>query len=126
MRAARGFSFIEVIVSIFIVSVMLLLLQAVLQSSILVRTAKDEGVALSIVRNELESLRAGGYAALPPSGPFSNSLLAMLPGATANVVVNDYNETTKQVSTSVTWQEVGGASDTVSLTTLVTRSGGLP
>lgn len=127
MRPSRGFSLIEVTITIFIFGILLLLLQAVLQSSVLVRTTKSQGIALTIARNELEILRAGGYATLPPSGSFSNNLLSTIPSATTTLTVSTYNAATKQVTASVIWREPGSsASSTVSLTTLITHTGGLP
>ena len=128
MRAARGFSLIEVIVSIFIVGVLLVLLQAVVRSGVLVRTAKNQGIALAVARNKLEALRAAGYAAIPANGPFYDSLLSTLPrAATTTLVSSDYNAKTKQVAVSVIWLDAGmTASSTVSLSTLITQTGGLP
>jgi len=124
----RGFTIIEVLISILIIGVILILLQSVLRGGYLARNAKNQVVALTIVRNELEGLRAGGYDALPASGSFSDSLLSTLPGgATANITVSDYNDTTKQVSATVTWTDPGySAASIVSLSTLVTKVGGLP
>jgi len=126
-RLHRGFSFIEIIVAIFIVSVILLLLQAVIHSSVLVRTSKNQGIALTIVRNELEMLRIGGYDSLPQSGSFSNNLLSELPqAATTTLTVSAYNEKTKQVTASVIWLDSGSlASSTISISTLITQTGGL-
>lgn len=126
-RFSRGFSFIEVIVAIFIMSVMLLLLQAVVQSNVLVRNAKNQGVALAIARNEIEVLRIGGYAMLPPIGSFPDALLSSLPpAATTTLTVSAYNAKTKQVTASVIWLDPGTfASSTVSLSTLITETGGL-
>ncbi|OYV63687.1 MAG: hypothetical protein B7X03_00810 [Parcubacteria group bacterium 21-58-10] len=123
-----GFTLIEVIVSIFILGILLMLLQSVIQSSVLVRTSKNESIALSIARNEIESVRAGGYTALPVSGPFSDSLLSTLPpAATATLTVSAYNAKTAHVTASVVWQDAGArASSTVSLSTLITQTGGLP
>lgn len=128
MNSARGFSLIEVIVSIFIVGVILLMVQAVARSSVLVRTSKNQGIALAIARNELEGLRAGGYATLPSSGSFSDSLLSALPSAaTTTLAVSAYNAKTAQVTVSVVWRDPGSAaSSTVSLSTLITQTGGLP
>ncbi len=127
MQTSRGFSLIEVTVTIFIVGILLLMFQAILQSSILVRTTKSQGIALTIARNELETLRAGGYATLPQSGSFSNSLLSTLPSATSSLTVSVYNAGTKQVVAKVIWRESGSsASSTVSLSTLITQTGGLP
>lgn len=124
---SRGFSLIEVTVSIFVVGVMLLLLQALLQSGTLLRISKSQGIALSIAQNKLESLRADGYAALPASGTFSDSLISTLPAAaTTTLTVSVYNAETKQASASVVWRDPGAAaSSTVSLSTLITETGGL-
>mgnify|MGYP001602529402 FL=1 len=128
MTRFRGFSLIEVTVSIFIVGVMLLLLQAILQSGTLIRMSKHQSIALSIAQNKLESLRSGGYATLPSSGTFSDSLISTLPvAATTTLTVSVYNAETKQVFVSVVWQDPGStASSTVSLSTLITETGGLP
>lgn len=136
MHAYRGFSLIESIVSIFIVGVMLLLLQGVLRSAALAQASQHQNAALSIARNELESLRAGGYGALPDSGPFYDSLLSSLPSATAYLTISDYEEgeesgetgnEIKQVTVRVQWQDPGiTASSTVSLSTLISQTGGLP
>ncbi len=127
MRASRGFTLIEVIVSIFFIGIALVLLQSIIQSSTLVRTSKDQGIALAIARNELEGLRMNGYASLPPSGSFSDSLASTLPDATTTLAVSAYNPKTDLVTVEVAWQETGiAASSTVSLSTLVTQTGGLP
>lgn len=128
MNAFRGFSFIEVSISIFIVGVMLLMLQSVVRSGALVRISKSQGIALAIARNKLENMRVSGYAALPSSGTFSDSLMSALPPlATTTFTVSVYNEQTKQVSVSVVWKDPGStASSTVSLSTLITQAGGLP
>ncbi len=127
MQSSRGFSLIEIVVALFIISVLLLLFLAVTRSGVLVRTSSSQGVALSIVRNELEGLRAGGYALLPASGTFSDVLVDTLPQATTTLTVSAYNAKTKQVTASVIWFEAGAtASSTVSLSTLITETGGLP
>ncbi len=128
MKVSRGFSLVEVIVSILIVGVMLILLLAVTHSNVLVRTAENQGIALSVARNKLEGLRSGGYAALPSSGTFPDSLISTLPAlATTTLTVSVYNAKTKQVSVSVIWRDPGSsASSTVSLSTLITETGGLP
>ncbi len=128
MSSARGFSLVEVTVSILIMSVMFLLLQAVIRSSVLVRTSKNQGIALAIASNKIESLRIGGYATLPSGGSFSDSLISTLPrAATTTLAISAYNAKTKQVSVSVIWLDSGStASSTVSLSTLITETGGLP
>ena len=127
MRWVCGFSLIEIVVSLAIFSALLILLQAVIRDGTLVRTSKNQGIALSIARTKLESLRSDGYVALPASGSFSDSLLDTLPQATTTLTVSTYNAKTKQITVRVLWQETGRtASSTVSLSTLITETGGLP
>ncbi|MSU74309.1 prepilin-type N-terminal cleavage/methylation domain-containing protein [Candidatus Kaiserbacteria bacterium] len=128
MRFSRGFSLIEIIVSVFIVGVILVLLHAVILSASLVKSSKNQNIALSIARNKLEGVRAGGYSALPMNGPFSDTLLGTLPrGATTTLTVSTYNTKTKQIDVSVVWLDQNAlASSTVSLRTLITETGGLP
>ena len=122
----EGFSLIEVIVSIFVLSVMLLLLQAVLRSGALVTSTRNQDAALTIARNEIEKLRAGGYSAIPSSGPFSNDLITTLPSGSAALVVGTFNEKTKQITATVSWQENNRpSSSSVSISTLITEIGGL-
>jgi prepilin-type N-terminal cleavage/methylation domain-containing protein len=127
MKPHCGFSLVEIVVSIAILGTILILLQATITSSVLVRDAKNQGIALSIARNKIESLRLGGYAALPVTGSFSDNLLSSLPQATTTLTVNVYNDKTKQVTVKVIWKDARlSASSTVSLSTLITETGGLP
>ncbi|MBI3572229.1 type II secretion system protein [Candidatus Kaiserbacteria bacterium] len=125
-RQPQGFSLIEIVITLFIVGVTLVLLQTVPRNLTLVRLAKDQDIALRIVDSELEVLRAGGYAALPASGSFSASQLALLPSGSGSLAVSDFNTKTKQVVATVSWQEPSRSTlSSVSLTTLITQVGGL-
>lgn len=128
MMKYRGFSLLEVVISIFVVGVMLLLLQAVTRTNVLIRNVKNQGIALAIARNKVEALRSAGYASVPASGTFTDSLISTLPaGATTTLTTSNYNAKTKQVAVTVTWKTLGyTASSTVSITTLITQVGGLP
>lgn len=127
-KKIRGFTLIEVIIAVLIVGVMLILLGAVTRSNALIRISKNQGVALSIARNKLESLRIGGYSAIPMSGSFADNLVNSLPlTATTTLTVSEYNNKTKEVTVGVVWRDPGStASSTVSLSTLITETGGLP
>src|SRR3989344_2681890 len=97
-RYAKGFSLIEVTVAIGIVGLMIvstsLLLQRIPVSG---RETRDQDLALKIAREEVETLRAGGYAALPVSGAFTDPLLTSLASSSASLTVADYNDDTKEV-----------------------------
>ena len=124
----RGFSLIEVTISIFILGVMLILLQGVARSSVLVRVSKSQGIALSIARNKLEATRSAGYANIPLTTTFSDSLMSTLPtGATTTVATSTFSAKTEQITIGVVWRDpTAAASTTVSLSTLITQTGGLP
>lgn len=89
------------------------------------RDATYENIAFRIAESKLAELRAGGYASLPASGAFTDQSLAALPQGTASTSVATYNTKTKQVATGVSWLGSDGTTKYVTLTTLVTQSGGL-
>lgn len=88
------------------------------------RDGAYENSAFRIADSKLDELRAGGYASLPESGPFSYPELVSLPQGAASTTVIVWNAKTKQVVVGVSWQ---GQDSTryVSLTTLITEVGGL-
>ncbi len=122
----RGFTLIEAVIALFLLGLILLIFQGTLRNMPLIKYAKNQDIALKIASSELESLRAGGYAALPVSGSFSDPLIATLPSGAGGVSVTTYNAETKQVTVTVTWREAGKETDSsVTLTTLMTEIGGL-
>ena len=122
----RGFSLIEVLLTIGIIGTILVVFQAVLTSQALVRTTVFEDVALKIAQSELGVLRHGGYAALPASGPVNNADLSLLPSGAETGTVGAFNDGTKRVTVAVAWTDPRAGARSVSLTTLVTTFGGLP
>ena len=87
---------------------------------------KDQEIALRIANTKMESVRAGGYAAVPSSGPFSDTLLGTIPSGTASISVANSNAQTKQVTVTVSWNEPAiGDTRFVVLSTLITDIGGL-
>jgi prepilin-type N-terminal cleavage/methylation domain-containing protein len=126
MVASRGFSLVEVVISLFVIGVTIALTTTMLTLMPLSRHAKDQSLALSIASNEVEGLRSLGYASLPASGSFSDTQLSLLPQGSGSITVTDFNPRTKQVDVTVSWQEnASTASSSVSLTTLITTVGGL-
>lgn len=125
LRSAKGFSLIEVLLSLFIIGILLILYQAANSTWILNQYVKDQDIALRIASTKLADLRYLGYDALPASGPFSDPLLNSLKQGQATVTVATYSSKIKQVLVTVAWKRLGGtATSTVSLTTLM-RQGGL-
>jgi prepilin-type N-terminal cleavage/methylation domain-containing protein len=121
----RGFTLIEVLVTIAIIGAMLMTTQAIRLGAPLVLAAKNQDLALKIAAHKLEELRANGYAMIPVSGSFSDSMLTSLPSGAGALTVTDYNAKTKRVAATVSWSEKG-ETRTVVLTTLITEIGGLP
>lgn len=89
------------------------------------RDSAYESIASHIASNELDLLRAGGYAALPPDGSFDDPGLAGLPQGSASTSASIWNAETKRVAAGVSWQGADGNTRFVSLTTLIASSGGL-
>lgn len=125
MSALRlhGFSLIEATVAIAIIGTMIVATSMLLQRiPVSGREAKDQDLALRIARNELEVVRAAGYAALPASGPFTDPLLASLASSTASLIVTDFTADTKRVDVMVEWRGSAATARSLSLTTLITGS----
>jgi len=119
-----AFSILEVIISLFVISVVLVIFGASASSLNLNKNSRDQDLAHYIAVSELEDLRHGGYAAVPVSGSFTHPLLSKLQSATATLTTTNYNADTKQVKVVVTWKESGGVnSHSVSFTTLINKNG---
>ena len=123
----RAFSLIEVVIALGIFGMLLLMLVAIGRTTPLTRISHDQDIALRIAQNELESLRGGGYGSLPMTGSFSDPLLSSLPFGGAALTVSTFGTTTKQVTVTVSWKDASASStQSVSLSTLITQTGGLP
>lgn len=122
----RGFSLIEVTIAVAIIAVMVVTTSTLLNRlPVSGREVRDQDIALKVARNEIESLRALGYASLPTSGPFTNMLLSSFASSSASVTITDFNAKTKQVVVNVFWQSSTLTTRSVSLATLITQNSGL-
>lgn len=121
----RGFSLVEIVVALFIMSVGIVFATLVTGTMKVTRDSAFENNAFHIADNKLNELRALGYAALPASGAFSDSQLASLPQGAASTTVTAWNAKTKQVVVGVSWLGADNLTRYVPLTTLITESGGL-
>ncbi|GAC1413685.1 MAG: hypothetical protein NVSMB66_6090 [Candidatus Doudnabacteria bacterium] len=120
----KGFTLIEVVVSLFILGTVVIVYAAANNTLILNRIAKHQQLAYRIAANELESIRAQPYANIPPSGSFNDPLLSNLPAGSGNITVSVYDSKTKQIKATVNWAEYNTAvTKTVSVTTLITQGG---
>jgi len=123
----RGFSLIEVTVAIAIIGLMIVTTSTLLQRlPVSGDEVRDQDTALKIARTEIEILRAGGYDALPASGPFTNPLLSSLTSGSASVTITAYDAKTKQADVRVSWVGTGNTARSMSLTTLIAQTSGMP
>ncbi len=113
------------LVALFVMSVAVAFVTVVIGTIKVTRDSAYENIAFRIADNKLDELRAGGYGALPVNGPFSVPELSNLPQGVASTSVTSWNAKTKQVVAGVSWQGQSGLARFVSLTTLITESGGL-
>ena len=124
LRRHRGFTLIEVIVSIFILGIVIVLSGAVIGTIQTTRDEVNENIAMRIASTNLDALRATGYANVVASSTLYDTQLTKLPSATASSTISDYNAKTKQVTVGVSWLASRGTKY-VTLTTLITSVGGL-
>lgn len=124
--STRGFSLIEIVISLAIIGVILVIYQLSISTTSLVRVSKNKEIAVRAASNQLQDLRALGYAGLSAGGTFTDTQLGPLPGVQGAYSISAYNASTKQVTVTVTWNEAGASGvQTITLSTLVTETGGL-
>ena len=120
----EGFTLLEVVITIFILVAMLVFFTASFSTTQLSRIQQHKDIALRVMEQKMETLRAAGYSGVGSSGTFSDALLNSLNSASASTTISDYNGSVKQVMVGVSWVD---ASTTfyLSETTLIVNSGGL-
>ncbi len=116
---------IEMLVALFIMSVAVAFVTIVVGTIKVTRDSTYENSAFRIADNKLDELRALGYAALPAGGLFSDTELSNLPQGAASTSITDWNAKTKRVTAGVSWRGADNLTHIVSLTTLITQTGGL-
>jgi len=124
-RVHRGFSLVEMLVSLFILSLAGTFATFVVGTIKTTRDSTFENMAFHIADSKLDELRALGYDALPAAGAFSDPQLVNLPNGQASTSLSVWNAETTQVAAGVSWRSSDGSTRIVSLTTLITKTGGL-
>lgn len=134
MKNKPGYTLIEVMVAMFLISMATITFSAMMpmaaKGSHMVSNYQQ---ASSLVQNKIDEIRAVGYGRIdytdllaagiidssPTSAPFSftnvGGLAAILPGASGTITVSDFSTTIKQVTVTVTWSGAGVKQDTGSL-----------
>ncbi len=119
-----GFTIIEVLLGLLIVSVMLVIYVVSINTLKLNEIVRDRELALRIAGNEIETLRATPFNSLPASGSFADPLLSSLSQGAGAITVSALNASTKQVTVTVTWHRPATPADSsISLVTLITQGG---
>jgi prepilin-type N-terminal cleavage/methylation domain-containing protein len=120
----RGYTIIEVLISLFIIASIVLLFVAANQAFLLNRNARYRETAVRIASSQLNVLRNTAYNSLPATGTFSHNLLSTLPQGTANQTITSFDSRTKEVRITVTWREATAAvTQKAELTSLITQGG---
>lgn len=120
----KGFTLIEVLVTVFLVGMLLVGFTAVIKISALSRVSQHQEIALRIATYALEEARAQPFASTT-SGSFADANLAELAQATGTLTVTSLNAKTNQLTVTVSWQEQAMGTSSISLSTLKTETGGL-
>ena len=122
---SRGFTLLEVLISIALLSVMLVFYNSLFSVTKVTRDLQRQDIALRVIKQKMEELRALTYTGLPGSGSFSDALLTSIPNGQASTTITDYSATNKLVTVSVFWAESSSTAKYLSETTLITKVGGL-
>lgn len=117
-----GFTLIEIVVSVFLIGAATMLFAASLNTLSFTHAVRYDDIALRIANNKLETLRAGGYDALPASGAFTDPILPSLPQGTASTTITTFNAKTKEVVVQVGWKQ-DAATRVLTIATLITQGG---
>ena len=117
-NSVKGFSLIEVVISMFIILVLFDLCVMEINALKISQKQRYEDVAYHIVTKQMEGLRSINFASLPSSGTISDTQLTQIPLGAGNYTVNDYSGYAgmKELVVTVTWND--GVSKSVVMKTL--------
>lgn len=120
----KGFSLIEIVVSLALIAAAFVGYFASLQTVNLTRQAKHNSLAATLVSKKLEELRLTDFDALPASGIINDPLLTSLPSATSSFSVTNYatSSEVKKAVVTIGWLEASGQKK-AELTTLLIKNG---
>ncbi|MCL6629476.1 MAG: type II secretion system GspH family protein [Armatimonadetes bacterium] len=121
---SAGFTLVEVLLVIFLLSLTALIYAAVFPTSQISRTkAVHTSYALSLAQQKLEEIRSAGYANIQVTPSPQVTPVADIPGATQTVTISQFAANVKRISVVITWsgyRKIGGR---VELETLVADHG---
>jgi prepilin-type N-terminal cleavage/methylation domain-containing protein len=122
-NSQSGVTLIEVVISMFLLSVLLSAYIAALNTVALSRKQRYADIAYHVANKQMETLRITPYASLPPSGTISDSLLTQIPSGSGSFTVSDYPGFAgmKEIVVTVNWNDGKGKS--MAIKTLATNGG---
>lgn len=119
---ARGFTLIEMIFSLLLISIALVVYASSLSLSGLIQTTRYRNIAYHSALRQVEILRNTDFLSLPAGGPFSDSGIALLPSGSGQITVVDEDIDLRRFQVSVSWNENGGPKS-VNFETLIYEKG---
>ena len=103
----EGFSLVEIIMSMFIISVLFIL--AIIVASVLpiITKQSNENIAYHIAVKQMEELRATDFDSLPASGTITDPLLDDIPEGSGSFSVSDYpgHDGVKEIIVTINWDD---------------------
>jgi len=120
----KGFSLVEIIIAMALLLVTISVFGVAVNTLPLTKSARNQNIAYHIAEKKLEELRNTPFAILPPGGSLTDPDLAILPGGTGNLTLQDYQGSSeiKAVHVTVTWDDYSGPRSVV-LDTLISQIG---
>lgn len=123
-KQQKGFTIVEIVITLFIIGVMLLLYQVAAMSTKHNNYSGYKETAVRIAHQEIQSLRKTPFASIPGSGSFTNSMVESLPNGSANRTITDIDDGIIGVRIEVTWTNPGETNPkTVELETKISQGG---
>ncbi|MBX4201074.1 type II secretion system GspH family protein [Candidatus Parcubacteria bacterium] len=122
-KKQRGTSLVEIIIVIFLVSILFELCFMEAKALGISHKQRYEDIAYHVANKEMETLRSTAFDSLPGSGTISDPMLAQIPSGAGDFTVADYPGYTnlKKLTVTVNWND--GANKSVVLTTLAGGGG---
>lgn len=120
----KGFTLIEVVITIFIIGVTLVIYYVTSQTVLVNKGNRYKEIAVRIADQKMENLRTTSYSSLPATGSFTDPLLSSIPNGTGAITVTALNAKTKDVVVTVSWlNPTTGTTQQVTLETYITEGG---
>lgn len=119
-----GFTLVEVLVSVILVSAIALSVVPLFQKSITVnRTSKNKTLAVNAASEKIENLRRADFATGVVTANWTPLTTTLLKNAEIKVTVSPVSPDLKKVEVSIRWNEGGGRIQTIMLPTYIAKNG---